>query len=540
MKTTLQSLSIHATLICAALLLWGGGPFGHAQELEEIPDDVLQLGETNGNLEVTPAYSEIRTTTDTTTVSKFHFSGSSAPTGTVQFTGSAGAVINVGTMNVEQSFTNNIDLNGVSLNIQNMTNDTYGKINSSEPTKTTPTYSITNTSETLSTVSITRSEYSRLHANYQDANRASINGNIQLVINPVTSYPSTSDVPVEYRNMYDRVYLWGDNTYTGGTVVTGYEYEGVYNTTLHAVASSLGTGDLTLRNFATLMNAKQSDTYTNNIILDGGGILRVGGEYTMVFTGVISGTGDLYLNYNEANGGDIVLAGNNTFDGDTHLCGYLSTTQQGKGSDYTVHVQNDNAFSSGDIIFNSAADERQYQVTLELDNPGGTRIITNNIDVSFQKATFTKSEGTLEAIIGGQLTGESVSMVVNNGVNFQIDLDNWVLPSDGEFLYMWDMKGTLEFQSATTFSILTSDLSQYSGQRIYLAQTDNVIGKENIQIDLSQAEGDGEWEQGVDPEKGFYIQFTANPPKPVETPEPASGLLMLLGLLLAFRRRQPK
>ncbi|MCB8822809.1 autotransporter outer membrane beta-barrel domain-containing protein [Microvirga rosea] len=119
------------------------------------------------------------------------------------------------------------------------------------------------------------------------------------------------------------LYLYGANTYSGGTTIT----DGALTL---GTATALGTGAVEITNSARLWTMGGVGTLANDLIINGEG--GIGSAYETRFTGVISGNGRLLLT---SSGNVLRIAGENTYTGGT-----LILSGQ-------VLAENDHAFGTG-------------------------------------------------------------------------------------------------------------------------------------------------------------------------------------------------
>ena len=149
-------------------------------------------------------------------------------------------------------------------------------------------------------------------------------------------------------------------------------------------SSTLGTGQITLTNGATLGIAGSARTFTNNIVLAGDATLRTGDSSggTITFSGVISESGGsrnlTTYAYTSGGGTAIELTGLNTYTGTTTVVG-------GK-----LMVASDANLGAGNILLNGG--------TL---NVTGATTIDNAVAVSASSTIQVDAATTLSGIISG-------------------------------------------------------------------------------------------------------------------------------------------
>ena len=346
--------------------------------------------------------------------------------------------------------------------------------------------SVTNTSDTLSVFTLGVPATSRWNV--------PMTGNIQFV-----------------KQGGGRLYSGLGKNYTGGTVIEG----GIF----YSDGGNTGSGALEFKNGATLMNGA-STTYANDIVLTGNGNLRAGGGSNgtvLTFNGEISGDGKLTFNNGESNGGNFVLAGENTYTGGTEMLG-----SGANGAGYTVTLGSSSALGTGPLTVNGAS---ASPYGLVLDTTSGSLDVANQIIVNSGKTLKISKTGDEEAALSGKVSGAGTLDVYS--VRFNLDLDKLI--SEGSSV-LWDFTGSGKFEGVT-FNVITEDPEIYDGQTIKLAEEAAILeGIELAGVYFEEAGGDV-WDFGLDANGNLWMSLKGESGGGGEVPEPATWALLLLGML---------
>ena len=180
--------------------------------------------------------------------------------------------------------------------------------------------------------------------------------------------------------------LAGNNSYSGGTLVTG---EGELYL---GSGTAVGTGTLTFDD-ETEFAPDANVTLSNAIVLNGTNYVdNEDGSGNLTLLGVVSGTNGFSWCTNNT----FSLSGNNTFQGGIDM-------REG-----TLLLGNDNAAGTGTIILDSST------TLAAAGGPGVVRSIANPISVSGSSATFGVNDGNTLTLTGG-ITGNSEATLTFNG-----------------------------------------------------------------------------------------------------------------------------
>ncbi|MBN8460793.1 MAG: autotransporter-associated beta strand repeat-containing protein [Verrucomicrobia bacterium] len=191
--------------------------------------------------------------------------------------------------------------------------------------------------------------------------------------------------------------LSGANTYSGGTVLNA-------GTLTLGNATALGSGALTLKG-GTLLSTTNSQTITNNIVLDGSATIQRGsGAFNFALNGGISGSGNLTLNTG-GNNNSLYLGGTNTMTSGTIT---YQTSTSGIVRFSTVNAGNENVA----WVFNRLAN---------FDLGAGTRTIKFG-SLSGTGGLAGNTAGTLTIEAGNLGLNDSYSGQITNGANSVIGL----------------------------------------------------------------------------------------------------------------------
>ena len=306
-----------------------------------------------------------------------------------------------------------------------------------------------------------------------------------------------------------RLYSGLGKNYTGGTVIEA----GIF----YSDGGNTGSGAIEFKNGATLMNGGTT-TFANDLVLTGNGNLRAGGGSTgtvLTFNGEISGDGKLTFNNAEGNGGNFVLAGENTYTGGTEMLG-----SGANGAGYNVTLGSSSALGTGPLTVNGASTS---PYGLVLDTTSGNLDVANQIVVNSGKTLEITKTGDDEAALSGKVSGAGNLDV--NSVRFNLDLDKLI--AEGSSV-LWDFTGSGKFEGVT-FNVITEDPEMYDGKIIKLAEEEAILeGIELAGVYFEEAGGDI-WDFGLDAVGNLWMSLKGESGGGV--PEPATWALLLLGML---------
>ncbi|WP_432798686.1 autotransporter domain-containing protein [Poriferisphaera sp. WC338] len=164
--------------------------------------------------------------------------------------------------------------------------------------------------------------------NIESGDTLSIEGAFNLALSGVIS--GDGDLNINLGS--ETIRLSGNNTYTGGTTVNGSVIVGHDN--------AFGTGDVVATPSTFLSASVDALTISNNIEIQTGATIFMGGTNSFALTGILSGDGGISIF--PQTGATVTLSGNNTYAGGTAML-----------FNGVVVVGNDNAFGTGSISLSS-------------------------------------------------------------------------------------------------------------------------------------------------------------------------------------------
>ena len=184
--------------------------------------------------------------------------------------------------------------------------------------------------------------------------------------------------------------LGGNNTYSGGTMLNQGQ---LLINNLTSNSSVFGTGSITFNgsNMRVESSAPLALTIANDIILNQNATIQIDTAATVTFSGVISGTGNL----TKGSGGEMILAGANTYSGST----IISAGTLILDSDYTVPA--------------SRTLELQSSTTRLIINEGKT--LTNNGTINNGTTNISGSTITNNGTIVNNNAFTNNNVFTNNG-----------------------------------------------------------------------------------------------------------------------------